>query len=427
MGTWVNQAGHPLVTAELSAPAELRLSQRRFFLDGGPGDEQRWVVPVTLRYATADGNVEHHQLLLDQPSTTVPLEGEPVWALVNENAWGVYRAHYSDDLRHRLYRSLSQLDDRERLGLVSDTWAATVAGLVALESSVELWSLLSDDHDPDVWWAVSGGLGLLDIVCAAEDRASLQSLVRNLSAELFDDVGWAPARHGAGGNNGGHAGEAPRQARLRARLVTLLGTLGADADVRAQARERLAASDAGRSNLAPDLATAVAQVVAAGGGDEEWEVLYSHYKKAATPQDEVRYLHSLAWFSQGHLLRRSTELAFSGEVRSQDAPYLVMGVLGRREGAALAWAAIEAHWDQMLDRWPSNTVHRMLEALPALAAEGPDAAGRAFDWLDTHPLPRGGRKVLQARERLGINLAFKDRVGPRLPSVLAEAPRPPSP
>ena len=49
---------------------------------------------------------------------------------------------YTDDLRRRLFGALSQLDDRERLSLVSDTWAATVAGSVALESSLELWSLL---------------------------------------------------------------------------------------------------------------------------------------------------------------------------------------------------------------------------------------------------------------------------------------------
>ena len=124
MGTWVDQAGHPLVSAELGADGtELTISQRRFLLDGGTDNDQRWVVPVSVRYATKDGSTEHEQLLLEDASTTIELKGEPPWALVNEGAWGFYRVQYSDDLRRRLFASLAQLDGRERLRLTSDTWA----------------------------------------------------------------------------------------------------------------------------------------------------------------------------------------------------------------------------------------------------------------------------------------------------------------
>jgi len=150
MGTWVNQPGHPLISAKLSGPFELSLSQRRFLLDGGPPDkEQAWAVPVSLRYGTSDGRVEHDQLLLQDTSTTVPLKGEPSWLLVNEEAWGVYRVSYSDDLWQRLLPVLGALSNRERLSLVSDLWATTVAGNVALEHAVQLWRSLKDDRDPD--------------------------------------------------------------------------------------------------------------------------------------------------------------------------------------------------------------------------------------------------------------------------------------
>ena len=59
MGTWVNQAGHPVVSVELAdGGTDLQLSQRRFLLDGGIGQRPAsWVVPVSLRYATTDGSV----------------------------------------------------------------------------------------------------------------------------------------------------------------------------------------------------------------------------------------------------------------------------------------------------------------------------------------------------------------------------------
>jgi puromycin-sensitive aminopeptidase len=413
MGTWVDQAGYPLVSAELSADGRnLNLSQRRFLLDGGTDADQRWVVPVSVRYATNDGSTEHEQLLLNDASTTIELKGEPVWALVNEGAWGFYRVHYSDDLRRRIFASLAELDGRERLRLASDTWAETVAGLLPLGTPLELWSSLSDDRDPDVWWGISGGLGLLDLVADEAEHPAVAATARRLATGVFSAIGWQPTPD-----------ETPRQARLRARLVTLLGTLGAQPDVRAEAGQRLADADAGRAPLPADLATAVARVIAAGGGADAWDLLYSHYKGATTPQDEVRYLDALGGFPEPDLLRRSLELAFSGEVRSQDAPFLVAGILSRREGCVVAWEAMEQRWEEMLERWPPKALQRALESLPGLAAAGDDYAQRVFSWLDSHPLGLGERRVQQARERLVINLAFKRRVAGQL-GPAPGAPRP---
>ncbi|HUB70236.1 MAG TPA: M1 family metallopeptidase, partial [Acidimicrobiales bacterium] len=414
MGTWVNQAGHPMVSAELTGPFELALSQRRFLLDGGaPDKDQIWAVPVSIRYGTAEGRTEHDQLLMQESSVTVPLKAEPTWLVVNEEAWGVYRVRYSGDTWQRLAANLGQLTARERLGVVSDTWAGTIAGFVPVQNSLELWWALRNDADPDVWWAITGALSLLDLVSGDAERTALQHLVVALGRDLSDELGWGPAAVGDGS-----ATEDPRRARLRARLVTLLGTLGADPGVRTEALHRLALADAGEAPLPPDLATAVAQVVASAGGEQEWETLHAHYRDAATPQDEVRYLQSLGGFSDPKLLQRSIALTFSDEVRSQDAPYLLMTILGRREGCVLAWDAIEAHWDEMQRRWPSNTIHRMLEAMPALASAGPAATERALAWLDAHPLARGELKIRQARERLGVNVAFKDRVAPSLRPAL---------
>jgi len=421
MSTWVDQPGHPLVSASLGGPFELVLSQRRFLLDGGaPDSDQIWGVPVSLRYATIDGRLEHDQLLLQDTATTVPLKGEPAWLLVNEDAWGVYRAYYSDELGQRLLPILGQLSNRERLSLVSDLWATTVAGLTPLEQPIQLWRALHNDRDPDVWWAMSAELGLLDLLCDEQDRGALRRFVVELAGELFTEMGWGGDGRADDARTSSYESPegAPREARLRARLVTLLGTLGADGAVQAEARRRLALADAGAAALSPDLATAVAQVVARAGGEEEWAVLYAHYKDASTPQDEVRYLQSLGGFNDEALLRRAIDLTFSGEVRNQDAPYLLMSILGRREGCVLAWEAIEERWEEMQERWPSNSIHRMLEALTSLASAGDEMTARAEAWLDTHPLARGKLKLLQARERLNVNLAFKKRVAPLLGAAL---------
>jgi hypothetical protein len=65
----------------------------------------------------------------------------------------------------------------------------------------------------------------------------------------------------------------------------------------------------------------------------------------------------------------------------------------------------------------------MMEALPALAAAGETATKRALAWLDAHPMARGELRVRQARERLLINLAFKQRVAPQLADALTAGSR----
>jgi len=66
----------------------------------------------------------------------------------------------------------------------------------------------------------------------------------------------------------------------------------------------------------------------------------------------------------------------------------------------------------------------MLEALPALAAAGEAGVERAVAWLDAHPLARGELKLRQSRERLQINLAFKQRMEPLLAAALAASSLP---
>ncbi|HET9060252.1 MAG TPA: M1 family metallopeptidase [Acidimicrobiales bacterium] len=413
MDTWVNQAGHPIVSASLAggATGAVTFRQRRFFLDGSPDDGQRWVVPLTLRYERQDGAVGRHQLLFDSDETTLELEGAgaegPAWLLVNDGAWGVYRANYDTELRRRLNGALGQLDESERLQLVTDTWAAAVAGEAPVSAALELFTSLRRDHDPDVWLAISAALNLIDDVCDEEQRALLKAGTRALAGPLFNEIGWE-----------GTGDESARTVRLRPVLVSLLGQLGEDEAVRAGARERFDASRQGTA-LPADLATAIARVVSAAGGEEEWTTLYERFKSAATPQDEVRYLQALGATNDPALISRALDVAFSDDVRVQDGPFLLASILNRRQGCVLAWEAIESHWEDILAKWPHKVVPRVFGAMPALVTAGAEAAARAERWIDEHPLGWGDRQIAQARERLHINLAFRERVAGELGEALA--------
>ncbi len=407
MESWIYQGGYPLVSVGLSEDGQyLTLSQRRFLYRGDSGDE-RWQVPINLRLS-AGGQVKTARVLLSEEATEVAVPGPLDWVVVNAGAWGFYRVRYEESLlaslRGVMHEELSPL---ERLTVVSDTAAAMLAGHSQVTDFLALVAQLPSERDPDVWGAGLGPLGLLDRILADEDRPLLQAFVRRIARPVLDELGWDPV-----------PGEAERLGTLRARLLAALGTLGADADIAAEARDRLVRYFRDPSTLAPDLVSAVVSIVAFSGEEEEYRLMSERFRGAVTPQDQVRYLYALAASEIPALLRRTLDLCLSGEVRSQDAPYVIGTVLGSRAGAALAWPFIEEHWDTIGARFPDNSIPRMLEAMSGIV--DPNLAPEVHAFLAAHPVPQQ-KLVAQSLEKLDNNVAFAARVATELPTALRSA------
>jgi len=201
-----------------------------------------------------------------------------------------------------------------------------------------------------------------------------------------------------------------------------MGLLGADADVRAEASSRHAVYLEDRTALAPDLVTATVNVVAHSGGEGEYTTVLNQFRQATTPQDEIRYLYALGINEVLPLLHRTLDLCLTGEIRSQDAPYLIGAILASRAGSALAWDFVEEHWDTITGRFPDNSIPRMLEAIGAIT--DPGLAERIHVFLDAHPVPQGKKQLDQSLERLSINVAFRKRIAASLARELREADRP---
>jgi puromycin-sensitive aminopeptidase len=404
MDSWIYQGGYPLVSVELSEDGQyLTLRQRRFLYRGDSGAE-RWQVPINLRLS-AGGQVKTARLLLSEETTEVVVPAPLDWVVVNAGAWGFYRVRYEGPLLQRLLAVMdTELSPLERLTVVSDTGASMLAGHSQVSDFLALDARLPSERDPDVWGSGLGPLGLLDRILSDEDRPLLQAFVRGVARPVFDELGWDPG-----------AGEAERLGTLRARLLSTLGTLGADPDIRAEARSRLDRYFQDATSLAPDLVTAVVTIVAFSGGEEEYQLMAQRFRTAVTPQDQVRYLYALATPEVPDLLRRTLDLCLSGEVRSQDAPYVIGAVLGSRAGARLAWRFIEQHWDTMRARFPDNSIPRMLEAMSGIVDR--ELAAEIHAFLDGHPVPQE-KLVAQSLEKLDNNVAFAERVARDLPAAL---------
>ena len=403
MDTWIDQGGYPLV----QVGEDGSLTQFPFSYRGEPGGAigSDWKVPVLTRPLRAT-DLEPLPILVEGPGSA-PVAGGPD-SLVNSGGSGYYRVSYPTAMIRLLAGQLGDLAPLERYNLVSDSWAAALSGRGPVSDFVALARALEDsgEGDPSVWSVVLGALGLFDRIVPGGDRPVLALAVRTLLGPRARDLGWEP-RHDDG----------ERTASLRASVLRALGTIGDDPEVKAEAGRRFAGADT--VTLHPDLESAVLDIVASDGGPEEFEAFLARYRAPSTPQEEIRYLHALASFSDPALASRTFDLALA-EVRTQNAPFLIQALLANRSVGPLAWERITEEWDTLVARFPSNILPRMLDGVRALCSP-PELADRVTAFVEAHPLAAGGRTVEQILERLSVNVAFGRRQGDGLADVLTES------
>ncbi|MGH7367073.1 MAG: ERAP1-like C-terminal domain-containing protein, partial [Candidatus Rokuibacteriota bacterium] len=157
------------------------------------------------------------------------------------------------------------------------------------------------------------------------------------------------------------------------------------------------------------------------GGETEYEEFLQRFKSARTPQEEQRYLYALAGFRQPELLRRTLEKTTNGEVRSQDAPFLVRTLLAGVHSRGLAWDYVKANWQAMARQYPGSAYRRMYEGVTALVSPAWEEDVKTF--FTSNQIVLGGKTLEQYREQLRIAVRLQEREAGVLADYLAKPPR----
>jgi puromycin-sensitive aminopeptidase len=396
MDTWIFQAGYPLISVRKDGPA-ICLSQQIFrYLADGADKDRKWHVPIFLRAGTKAGVVERTLLLTDQEQR-LELADEMDWAVVNAGGHGFYRVRYSGDLVDALKQRLPEkLSAVERFGLVNDTWASTLAGLMSLPDYLELIDLLRNENDLNVWTTVIGSCHHLQRIFDDEQCGTFEKRLRALLIEPVGRFGWSVKN-----------GESELESQLRGDLIGALGTLAEDKACQQRARELYTQYEKDPDNVDRNLIPALVSIVAHTGGSTEYEKFYGKFKTAQTPQEETRYLFALANFRVPELIDRTLHLTINGEVRTQNSPYLMRGILLNKRARGRAWSFMKAHWDEMLRQYPDNSIPRMCEGIIGLVTAELERDVR--DFFAQHPVKQGAKQMEQHLERLRVAVICKDR------------------
>jgi puromycin-sensitive aminopeptidase len=378
MDAWIHSGGHPLVGVEREG-AELVLDQQRAALVADPDEgRERWPVPLVVELGLADGSSHTERILLEGPLRLESPEGLR-WVQANVAGNGFYRCRPSEDLRRALARHGG--GPLERFALLDDTWFTVRAGLAgpdAVRDTIEV--LAATEEDPSVWRCIAAVCEELAVLLGPGDRREVSGWVGEMVAETAPRF---PATDGVEG----------RSAEVAGVLLALAGNVADETSALQRSREVFARPDA----VDPAIAAAALHVVATHADQGEHAEVLRRWRQAANPQEEQRHLAALAAARDPRLFSTALDLAF-GEVRTQDAPYLLRRALHNPWQGPAAWHHLTGRWDEAVARFPTSGLPRMLEGIRSFTDE--DLAAEVERFLVDHPLETGTQQVRQHVERM---------------------------
>ena len=393
MDTWILQGGHPIVSVDAGT-----LSQRPFSYGpplGASAIGDSWKVPVVSR-RLGDEAVAR-QLVEDAPT---PL-ALPHPAVVNAGGAGVYRTSYAPPELAVIASRFDELTEIERSVLLGDTWALVRSGDRSIADVLNLIGRLGVDVETGTWDIAGDVLEFLSRAVDDPDRPALAARTRALLGPTFDHFGWEP-----------DPGEDVRTPLVRSALVRLLGTVGEDPAVRAEAARRFDAGD-----LSGDLADSIVAVVASLARPGDDKEMLKRFQDAKDPLTEERYRAGMALTADEGVCLQTFAACFE-TFRAQDAPIVVARLIVNRVGGQAVWAAMTERWDELLERVPP-LMQNLLGI--GLAYQVSDRAflDRATAFHSTHHLIKRQKSVEQALERLANSVAVRERERPGFAALLS--------
>jgi len=394
MDTWIFQGGFPRL-AVAGSPGSYTLTQEQFRFDE-PGDH-RWQVPVILRSDTGEQRV----LMSEQSVTFDAGDG----LVVNAGGNGFYRVQYSPELRDSVRDRLDTLEAAERYNVISDLWADVLKGGSEAGDFLDLVGRLGDEREVDVWEAALAGLGELDRVVSSDIRPDLQRFSSNLVSGKADEMGWAPV-----------AGEDDRTRRLRGLLIRARGNLANDQPTQEAARLMLIEVGENPAGVDSEIADAALFVTAANGDIDDFDRFIDISNTSQNPQEIVKNLRAAATVPGSDAAKRLFDLVLDGDVRSQDAFWVLAVMLGDRENGPYVWELMKERWDEMMEALPPTTGRRILDRIPFRSE--PDVAADIEAWLTDHQIQGGDmygpQQIELMKVRVGLRQREQDRLGEAL-------------
>ena len=390
MASLVVQPGEPLLTFDSVHDGKVEVTQRRFFLNPrNPKEDaeeqtQTWVLPVCMKSGA------------DRPdcpilnANTQRLQAPPAPLFYgNAGGKGYYRSRYgSGDYQRLLQQVETSLTPSERITFLGSQWALTRAGIATVGDFLNLAAAVRDDDSSFVISTVSAALRIVDqqVASTPEEHAQIAAWVRKNFAPALARLG-APA-----------VGEAPDKSLLRAALYGLLGNIGGDPQIIADARQVSEQYLRDPATVDPTLAATALNVAAQNGDAALFEQLQRVSQTAVDPQVRSQAFHALASFRDAALVVRALDYAVSPQVKNQDALRLVELEMRDRRTRDVTWQYVQQNWPRVRAQITTWMGGQLVESMGGFCSA--DRSSQVTEFFEEHTVSAASHALDKARDSI---------------------------
>jgi alanyl aminopeptidase len=336
----------------------------------------------------------------------------PTWVYPNADQGGYYRVVIDRAKLLLLARAGRSLDAKDRLGLISNAWAAVRQG--AIEPSVLLDLLVAFDGEPNriVVDEVIGVLGGLDQMLVEDAaRPAFRKFVTARLVGRKRKLGWQ-------GGTGPRAGEAPDglgddDARLeRQSVLRALGEIASDATTLDEAEKYATRWLKDPANVPGDTASVAVPLASTRAGATRLEELRAAVQRASSLEDRTIGIRAMGSFDDPSVLSNALDLALGDELKLSELHHLFGAAIDHRAGRATLYAWEKENWAKLRARLPGSFGYGMLVRVAGTMCTPADRTyAEAFFVPATKGLEGVKRSLDEAFESTDLCIALRQHAG----------------
>jgi aminopeptidase N len=375
---------------------ELRQSEWRPLGEDRSGGPRSWTLPVCIASDT-----QHAKTCFTvgaEPLSRSLGAACPSWVYPNADQAGYYRFVLDRRQLTTLAAAARSLDAAERLGLLSNAWAAVRQGAIAPSALLDVLPSFDGETNRLVVDQVAGTLAGFDQ--ALVDDAARPAFRRYLTKRLLPrkrSLGWEDAK----------TPTTDDRALERRTVLWMLGEIAGDEATLAEAERYAARWLADPSSVPSDVAALAVPLASKRSIAVRLSELRAAAKRAATPEDRAIALRAMGWFDDISILRQSLDLMVTDELKLSELHYIFNEAAGRRETRAFVYSWEKENWPKLRARMPGSFGGGMLVGIAGAFCSPADRDdARAFFGPATEQMEGTKRPLEEALERASLCVAL---------------------
>jgi aminopeptidase 2 len=361
MDIWTKNIGYPVITVtENTKESTITVTQNRFLRTGDvKPEEDKTLYPVILGLRTKDGVNE--ELMLTEREHTFQVSDMDFFKL-NADHSALFRTSYTPERLTKLGESAKAglLTVEDRAGMIADAGALASSGYGKTSGMLSLLKSFDSESSYVVWNEILSRLNAVRSAWIFEDdetKAALKAFQLFLCADKAHELGWTFSED-----------EDHIMSQFKSLLFGSAGLAGDEKIINASREmfEKWAAGD--HDAIHPNLRAGVLSMVLRDGGVKEYDAVLKRYHEAPTADERNTCLRSLGRAKTPDLIKRTLDMALSGEIKMQDVYMPIGGLRSHADGINTRWTWMKENWEMLVKALPPTMT--MLSSVVTICVGG---------------------------------------------------------